>query len=457
MIRFAAIAASAAVPIALSLGAALAPAEVRAQSAAPPTPAPSPVIVIHAGHVLADPGQAPLGASTIAIRDGRIVAVDPGHKPARDYGENVREIDLSDEFVMPGLIDLHMHLAISMNADPATSASPTRTALSSAGYVARLLDAGVTTVRDVGDNGGAVFALRDAIAHGDVPGPRIFAAGRVISRTGGHGAKRPSPLEPPYAPAGCDDVGSCRRAVRENIEQGSDWIKLTVSGSGREAGGRKNAPPIMFEDEIEAAIAAAEQANRPVAAHAYSAVAIALALNAGAKTIEHGTYVDAASAKTFRARGAYLIPTAFVAEFVRSQSAMFANAPGGDGVDALNAWADATMANPGRAWRAGIPLGLGTDAGPSFDTDATVREMELYVASGVPASATLAAATANNADALGMAASLGRIRVGYSADLIAVDGDPTADVSRLRKLVFVMKDGAVHRLRTPAGTVRDAR
>lgn len=418
---------------------------------------PSQTLVIHAGHVLADPGQAPLGVSTLAIRDGRIVAVDPGRRPASDYGKDAREIDLSDAYVMPGLIDLHMHLAIAMDADPITSTSPARTALSSAGYAARLLDAGVTTVRDVGDNGGVAFALRDAIARGDVPGPRIFAAGRVISRTGGHGAKRAGPLEWPYAPAACDDIGSCRRAVRENIEQGSDWIKLTVSGSGREVGGRKDAPPIMFEDEIRAATAAAAQANRPVAAHAYSAVAIATALDAGAKTIEHGTYVDAASAKTFRARGAYLIPTAFVAEFVRARSAMFANAPGGDGVEALNAWADATIANPGRAWRAGISLGLGTDAGPSFDTDATVRELELYVASGVPAAAALAAATANNADALGMATSLGRVRVGYLADLIAVDGDPTTDVSRLRTVVFVMKDGAVHRLRTPAGTVRDGR
>lgn len=454
MIRFAAVALSIALPIALSVVAGSACAQATEVSASPEPP---PTLVIHAGGVLANPGEAPLGASTIAIRDGHIVAVDPGHKPAGDYGKNARSIDLSDKFVMPGLIDLHMHLSISMNADPITSASATRTALSSAGYVARLLDAGVTTVRDVGDNGGTVFALRDAIARGELPGPRIFAAGRVISRTGGHGAKHAGPLELPYTPAGCDDVGSCRRAVRENIEAGSDWIKLTVSGSGREAGGRKNAPAIMFDDEVKAAIAAAEQANRPVAAHAYSAVAVGSALNAGAKTIEHGTYVDSTSAGTFRANGAYLVPTAFVAEFVRSQSAMFAAAPGGDGAAALNAWADATMANPGRAWRAGIPLGLGTDAGPSFDTDATVRELELYVASGVPASAALAAATINNADALGMATSLGRVRVGYLADLIAIDGDPAANLARLRKPVFVMKEGAVHRLQTPAGTVRDAR
>ncbi len=430
---------------------------VQAQQPDNTDPPPSPTVVIHAGAVLADPGQAPLGPSTVVIRGDRIVAVDAGYKPATDYGRDSRPIDLSDAFLMPGLIDLHMHLGISMHADPRASGSAAQTALSVAAYAARLLDAGVTTVRDVGDNGGTVFAVRDAIANGELPGPRIFAAGRVISRTGGHGAKRAAPTELPYVPAVCDDAASCRRAVRENIEQGSDWIKLTVSGSGREVGGREDAAPIMFADEALAAAAAAKQANRPVAAHAHSRAAIALALDAGAKTIEHGTHVDSASAKRFRAQNAYLVPTAFVAEFVRSQLAMFAGGTDGNDASELKAWADAAVANPGRAWRAGIPLALGTDAGPSFDPDATVRELELYVASGVPASAALAAATVNNADALGMSTSLGRVRPGYDADLIAVSGDPAAELTRLRKPLFVMKAGAVHRFDTPAGTVRDAR
>ena len=410
-----------------------------------PTP-PSPTVVIHAGALLAVPGEAPLKAQTVVVRDGRIIEVDAGLHPASDYGADARLIDLSDKFVMPGLIDLHMHLAISMHADPATVSSPPRLALMSAGYARRLLDAGVTTVRDVGDNTGVVYAMRDAIANGDAIGPRIFAAGRVISRTGGHGAKLPGPGDIPYTPAGCDGAESCRRAVRENIEAGSDWIKLTVSGSGREEGGRADALPIMLADEIAAASEAARRAKRPIAAHAHSRAAINAALASGATTIEHGTYFDATSVRLFKQHDAWLVPTAWVADFVRSQLSTFAGGPGGLQQNELKQWADAAVAGPGRAWRAGIPLALGTDGGPSFEPDTTAREVGLYVASGVPATAAIQAATCNGAAALGMRDSLGRIQTGYIADIIAVEGDPLQDVARLRSVVFVMKDGTVYKI-----------
>lgn len=411
--------------------------------AAPPPP--TPATVIHAGTLLATPGEAPLKTRTVVVRGNRIVAVDEGFRPASQYGADARLIDLSDRFVMPGLIDLHMHLSISMNAGPEVSTSEARLALSGAAYAKRLLDAGVTTVRDVGDNGGTVYALRDAIAAGEVPGPRIFASGRVISRTGGHGAKHPGPTELHFEPAGCDGTESCRRAVRENIEAGADWIKLTVSGSGREAGGRADAQPIMLADEISAASEAARRAHRPIAAHAHSTAAINAALANGATTIEHGTYFDAESARLFRQHRAWLVPTASVAAFVRTQLSMFAGSGDVKGTDELKQWADAAVANPGRAWRAGIPLALGTDGGPSFDADTTAKEVGLYVAAGVPASAALAAATRNSADALGMGDALGRVQPGFIADLIATTEHPLADVAALRTVAFVMKDGAVHK------------
>ena len=295
-----------------------------ADPAEPTPPTPSPAIVIHAGHVLANPGEPAVGAHTIVVRDGRIASVEAGFRPPGTYGSGARLVDLSDKYLLPGLIDLHMHLAIIMDSDAATNASEARLALAAAGYARRLLDAGVTTVRDVGDNSSVTLALRDAIARGDVAGPRIVAAGRIISRTGGHGAKAPAVGDIPYSPAGCDGVESCRRAVRENIERGSYWIKVTVSGSGREAGGRADAAPILFGDEMQAVAAAAQQAGRPVAAHAHSTAAINLALTQGVRTIEHGTYFDEESARLFRKRGAYLVPTAFVARFVRSKLDMFA-------------------------------------------------------------------------------------------------------------------------------------
>lgn len=414
----------------------------RAADSEPDAP---PDIVIHAGAVLTDPGKPALGPQTILVRNHRIVSVIPGFTPVA-AGTTARLLDLSHAFVMPGLIDLHMHLAIGMDEDAAVATSPSRLALYVAGYAKRLLDAGVTTVRDVGDNTGVVFAVRDAIADGQVTGPRIFAAGRIVSRTGGHGATRPGPADIPFVPATCDGPESCRHVVRENIEQGSDWIKLTVSGSGRETTGQASAAPIMFPDEVEAAIAAARQAARPVAVHAHGTAAINLALEAGAKTIEHGTYFDATSVRLFKQHHAYLVPTAFIADYVASKLSMFAH--GTDGMEDadLKAWTQAARAGPGRAWRTGIPLGLGTDGGPSFATDATAREVGLYVQSGVPAAEAIRAATQTNAEILGMSGRLGRIAPGYLADLIAVAGDPVADVARLRNVAFVMKDGIVERL-----------
>lgn len=422
------------------------PAPCAAQEAvdtAPPT-------VIHVGTLLAVPGQPALGPSTIVVEGDRIVAVEAGLRPAADFGPGSRLIDLSGQYALPGLVDLHMHLAI--NAVPGPVASEAQLALATAGYARKLLRAGVTTVRDTGDNNRVTIALRDAVASGDLPGPRLFAAGRIVSRTGGHGAKLPMPGDLPYVPATCDGPESCRHVVRENIEQGSDWIKVTVSGSGRETSGRADAEPILLDEEMAAIAEAARQAGRPIAAHAHSTAAINLALAAGARTIEHGTYFDEKSAELFKRNGAFLVPTAFVADFVRSKLDMFAGGTDGRGAEDLKAWADAAVAGPGRAWRAGIPLGLGTDGGPSFETDATAREIGLYVRSGVPAAEAIKAATTNGAVVLGMGDELGRIQPGYLADIIAVEGDPVADTTRLRHVVFVMKDGVVHKGDTGSST-----
>lgn len=413
------------------------------QSAHAQAPGKPTTTVIHAGAVLAIPGEAPLGPQTIVVRDGRIVSVEAGLKPAANFATGSRLVDLSDKFLLPGLIDLHMHLAIVMNAEPSSIDTEAGLTLTAAGYAGKLLDAGVTTVRDVGDNSGVTFALRDAFARGDLPGPRVFAAGRVISRTGGHGAKRAEPGDLPYSPAACDGPESCRRAVRENVERGSDWIKVTVSGSGREASGRADAPPIIFPVEMTAVADAARQASRPIAAHAHGSAAINLALSAGARTIEHGTYFDDASVALFKHNGAFLVPTASVADFVRSQLGIFAGGKDGRPNADLKAWTDAAVAGPGRAWRAGIRLGLGTDGGPSFDATTTAREIELYVASGVPASEAIKAATSNGAEILGLGAELGRIRPGDLADLIAVNSNPLENVSHLRHVSFVMKEGVI--------------
>jgi imidazolonepropionase-like amidohydrolase len=408
---------------------------------------PPAIVVIHAGGLLADPGEAPLHDQTVVITGDTITAVDADYQAAERYGANARLIDLKDSFVLPGLIDLHKHIAIQLDSDPGTYASESRLALATAAVAQAVLEAGVTTIRDAGDNNGVTFAVRDAIEAGIIAGPRILAAGRILSRTGGHGTTRPAPGELDYPRGGCDGVESCRRVVRENVEAGSDWIKIAASGSGGEATGQADAEPIMLPDELRAVMEAARGANRPVAAHAHSTAAIMLALENGARTIEHGTYFDDDCARVFKSKDAFLVPTAYVAEFVGAQLEMFSGMPGRLPSEGLKRWTEAAMANPGRAWRAGVRLGVGSDSGSRNDAHATAREIELFVASGVPADEAVKAATVTGAEILGLEDRIGRIRPGHEADLIAVAGDPLEDVSRLRSVSFVMKGGAIVRYR----------
>jgi imidazolonepropionase-like amidohydrolase len=402
-------------------------------------------IVIHAGVLLAEPGKEPLREQTIVVTEGKIAAVENGYQPAQRYGADAQLIDLKHRFVLPGLIDLHKHISLPLDGDPMLMASEVGLTLVTAAGAKAALDAGVTTLRDVGDNVGVTFTVRDAINAGVIPGPRIFAAGRVVSSTGGHGTTSDFQGGFKRAQGGCDGPESCRRVVRENIEAGSDWIKVTVSGSGGAPSGLADAEPIMLPDEVGAVMEAARRGLRPVAAHAHSTAAIKLALESGARTIEHGTYFDDSCAKLFKSKGAYLVPTAYVAEFVGKQIGQFSGQPGRLSPEQLRRWTQAAMANAGRAWRAGIRLGVGSDSGSRNEGHATAREIELFVASGVPASDAIAAATLTNAEILGMQDRLGRIRPGFEADLIAVGGDPLLDIAKLRSVSFVMKGGTVVR------------
>jgi len=411
----------------------------------------SAAIVIHAGGVLANPGDAPLREQTIVVSEGKITAVENGYQPADRYGADAQLIDLQDRFVLPGLIDLHKHISLPLDGDPGLMASESGLTLVTAAVAKAALDAGVTTLRDVGDNVGVTFAVRDAINAGVIPGPRILAAGRIVSSTGGHGTTQDFQSGFKRTQGGCDGAESCRHVVRENIEAGSDWIKITVSGSGGAPSGLKDAEPIMLPEEVHAVMEAARRGLRPVAAHAHSTAAIKLALEIGARTIEHGTYFDDACAKLFKSKGAFLVPTAYVAEFVSKQIDKFSGAPGQLPPEGLRRWTQAAMANPGRAYRAGIRLGVGSDSGSHNDGHATAREIQLFVASGVPAADAIAAATTTNAEILGIQDRVGRIRPGFDADLIAVAGDPLPDITKLDSVSFVMKGGAVVRSSEVAG------
>jgi imidazolonepropionase-like amidohydrolase len=274
----------------------------------------------------------------------------------------------------------------------------------------------------------------------------MFAAGPILSRTGGHGSEDQiaSGIAHPRPSATCDGTESCRRAVRANIDLGADLIKISVSGSASEATGDRTAVPSSFPDEVQAIVAAASQLGVPVAAHAHSTSSINLALAAGVRTIEHGTYFDDESARLFKQRGAYLVPTAFIGDLMLTDPAIRNRNTPEDWERIQKVGVDERK-NAGRAFRAGIRLGVGTDSGADGKPADTVRELAIFVEEGVPAAEAIKAATVNNADIVGAATSLGQLKAGFLADIVAAPGDPLAEIGQLYKIDFVMKDGTVYK------------
>lgn len=413
------------------------------------------IAVIHAGRLLAVPGEAPRAEQTIVIRDGRIERVAAGYLDASAIGaadtDELAVHDLKEHFVLPGLIDSHVHILGENNPMQrlqAVEMSDADDAIAGAGFARKTLMAGFTTVRDVGAGGGdAIFALRDGIAKGDVAGPRIFASGATISVTGGHGdgtqGYRDDVAELFRSPATCNGAGDCRRAVREQVRRGADHIKLTATGgvlSNTAAGLEQQ----FFTDELAAIVEAAHSMGRKVTAHAHGAGGVNAALRAGADSIEHGTYLDGDSVKLFRKTGAYLVPTllagATVVEWAQDPDS-FLLPPQRE--KALQV--GPTMHEMARKAReGGVRIAFGTDTGVSKHGE-NAREFPLLVAAGFTPAEAIRTATVNAADHLGKSELLGTIAPGKYADIIATDGDPTADVDELLDVDFVMKNGVVYK------------
>jgi imidazolonepropionase-like amidohydrolase len=419
-------------------------AELAAQDAAP-------VSLIQAGRLLDRPGNAPRGASTIIVRGGKIEAVRDGVVGAEAF-PGARVIDLRQHFVLPGLIDSHVHL----ESDRAGDAGLVETLTSSDAYFAyeaalnarKTLLAGFTTVRNLGNAGGVTLALRDAVAAGKVPGPRILDAGESISTTSGHADSSLglTPLIAEHIPTRnlCDGVESCRRAVRLQIGRGVDVIKImTTGGVNSRIGvgvGRQ-----IFDDEAQALIEAAHLYGKKVAVHAHGADGIAVALKYGADSIEHGTLLDDEGIKLFLKTGAFYVPTLSTINGYKERIAADPNAYPPDVRAKIDWRISITGLALEKAYARGVKIAFGTDAGVSKH-GRNADEFELMVKHGMPAAQALKAATVNAADLLGVSALTGSIEPGKQADLIAVSGDPLADVKVLKKMAFVMKDGQVYSL-----------
>ncbi|WP_447728891.1 amidohydrolase family protein [Sphingomonas koreensis] len=416
--------------------------------AAQTAPAPK-VKFIHAGALLAKPGEAPRGASTIIVRDGKVAEVRDGYA-APEPGAEL--IDLRDRFVMPGLVDMHVHFW-GVGGDPLRSrltalnrdeGDNMMLAIDNARVT---LEAGFTTVRDLGGDARGMRALREGIERGTVAGPTIVNAGNPISVSGGH-ADPTNGLAETFADAvhqhkinTCDGPDDCRRAVRQQVALGAQVIKYMSTGGvlSNVSGGLGRA---MTDEEMRAIVDTAHGLGRKVATHSHAVAGTKAAVAAGVDTIDHGSFLDDEAIAAMKAKGTWLVPT-MMAPAAALQQARAGMLPPATIPKAEEA-AAAAMTSHTKAFAAGVKVAFGTDSGVSKHGD-NAREFSMMVKAGMAPAQALKAATVNAAEALGRSASIGTIEPGKDADIIAVAGSPIDDVTRMEKVDFVMRHGVVHK------------
>ncbi len=401
---------------------------------------PSPPILIHAGTLLAVPGQPPQSRMTVVVHGARVVAVAPGFLDTWEDTADARIIDLSDGFVMPGLMDAHVHLqhqpsfarrrAQRGDRTPATAAEGTVNALV---FARRSLAAGFTTVRDLGSDDQAVFAVRNAIDEGRFIGPRILLAGSAIAATGGHGDSttmtESSDPAARLADGTCDGPAECRRAVRYQYKLGADVIKFTATGG---FGSNTGLEPQLFSDETRAIVDTAHLLGLKAAAHAYSPVAIKDAVRAGVDSIEHGFLLDDEGLAMMKEAGTFLVPT-----LSASYPPPIFRIPDPPSVKLRNEHRAFE-----RAHAAGVKIAFGSDAGTFRHGDNT-REFDLMVSLGMAPMDALRAATVSTAELFGLGTEIGTLEPGKLADIIALEGNPLDDIAAMHDVRFVMKGGFV--------------
>lgn len=412
-----------------------------------PAAAAQPDTLIHAGRVLADPASGRvLTQQSILVRSGRIVSITAGYSTPAN---GAAVVDLKNAFVLPGLIDSHVHLASEQGPDARLNGflkTESDAAIDAAGFAMKTLNAGFTTVADLGGPSESILALRSGVARGVVPGPRIISAAGAVSVHGGHGDANGMPRELAVmfrSPGVCSGADDCARATRERVRDGADIIKITATGGvlSQTAAGLGQQ---FTDDELKAIVQAAHSMGRKVTAHAHGVDGINSFLKAGGDSIEHGTYADAESARLFKTNGAYLVPTLLAGDFVAREAerpGTFLTPP---------QIAKAREAGPKmldmlrRMHAAGVKIAFGTDTGVSAHGD-NAQEFALMVKAGMTPLQTIQAATVNAADHFGLSAEIGSISVGKAADIIAVGGDPLSNVRELESVDFVMKGGKVYK------------
>ena len=401
------------------------------------TPVPR-TVVIHAGRLLDVKAGKMLTNQTIVIQGDKITSIGGADDKVP---EGAQVVDLSNATVLPGLIDAHTHITFNPSFGYQTlGISVPREALIGAHNAKTTLEAGFTTVRNVGASEYADVALRDAINAGDVPGPRMLVSGPALGITGGHCDNNLLPFEYHNKEDGvADGVEAVQHKTREVIKYGADVIKICATGGVMSKGDDPNAAQYTLE-EMKAIVADAHRLGRKVAAHAHGAQGVIWASEAGVDSIEHGHLMNDEAIAVLKKNGTYLVPTLYLMDWQQQNAAK-------TDVPEYSRRKMAMVTEVGRtaakkAFAAGVKIGFGTDAAV-YPHGLNAHEFAVYVKLGMTPLQAIQTATVNDADLLGWSDKIGTIEAGKFADIVAVDGDPLKDVTALEQVKFVMKGGEV--------------
>ncbi|MFA6229865.1 MAG: amidohydrolase family protein [Rhodanobacter sp.] len=397
-----------------------------------------------------------LGETTLIVKDGHIkeihagaVDIEPYRQAASASGDTFQYVKMADATCMPGLIDSHTHLTMEFNRNSYSDKfrlNPADYAIRSTVYAKRTLLAGFTAVRNVGDEHNESIALRNAVNAGIVPGPHIFSAGQFVGTTGGHadptnGFRWDLQGDPGPKDGIINSPEDAWKAVRQHYKDGADLIKIMPSGGVLDEGASSENPQMTL-DEIKAVVAAAHDYGFTVAAHAHGAEAIRRAVLGGVDSIEHGTFMNAEDMKLMKEHGTWYVPTIIAGQYVMEKAKQGWYPP--QVAAKAEQVGPVIMATASKAYRAGVKIAFGTDAGV-YPHGQNAKEFEYMVQAGMPPMYVLQAATTHAAELLHKQDQLGQIAVGRGADVIAVPGNPLNDITVMQHVNFVMKDGVIYK------------
>jgi imidazolonepropionase-like amidohydrolase len=390
---------------------------------------------------------------TILVQDTRIEAIGPDGTVR--YPEGSLVYDAGGRCALPGFIDAHLHIAYTGAPDLSYIMKdlPSFFAIRATVHARHLLQAGITTVRDAGSTAYTCIALRRAIDVGLVPGPRIRAAGYGLKMTGGHGDSFTSPIVEVQQLGLCNSPDECRKVARMNLKMGADHIKIISASGGVMSEGTEPGAPQFSVEEMRAAVDEAHKAGKPAMAHTHGTQAVKNAILAGVDSVEHGSYLDDEAIEMLIGRGVFLVPTLLAPHRIVEHGE-------GGGIPAYavrkaRQVRENHRASFRRAVQAGVKIAMGTDAGTPYNVHGeNLHELPLMVEAGMTPMQAIVASTRMGAELLQMADKVGTLEPGKLADLVVVDGDPSADIGLLpdtKRIVCVMKDGVAHRNELPAG------